>query len=180
MRLFLAIDLPEKEKIKLERQITALKKQYPQFNWVTPENFHITIYFFGERQDTEKIIKKISDLLWDQSVFYLYSLNLDVFVHNKLVTYLTFQREKRIEQLAMAIKNNFDQNSNSQKKFIPHLTLARSSKSSKQQYFALKRKLSKIRINISFPVEEVFLFESILTDKKPIYKKIATFKLLKD
>ncbi|GAB4218882.1 MAG: RNA 2',3'-cyclic phosphodiesterase [Candidatus Microgenomates bacterium] len=180
MRLFLAIDLPDTVKAKLEKQIFFLKKQYPQFNWVTPENFHITLYFFGERQDSDKIIKKINDLLWNQMKFYLYSLNLNVFVHNKLITYLTFQREKKIEELAKVIRDNFEVNNSFQKKFVPHLTLARSSKSSKQQYFALQRQLTKTKIDISFPVEKITLFESVLTGKKPIYKKIADFDLVSE
>lgn len=178
MRLFLAIDLPDKIKTKLEKQIFVLKKQYPQFNWVAPENFHITLYFFGDRYDSDKIIKKVKDLLWNQPSFYLYSLNLDVFVNNKLITYLTFQREKRIEELAKIIKNGFEANQ-PQKKFIPHLTLARSSRSSKQQYFTLQKKLLRTKIDISFPVEKIILFESILTERKPVYKKVAVFDLIK-
>lgn len=180
MRLFLAIDLPEKTKQKLEKQITSLKREYPQFNWVSPENFHITIHFFGEREDAEKIKKRIENLLWNQQHFYLYSFNLDVFVKNKLITYLTFKREKQIESLAYLIKSNFETNSYLKEKFIPHLTLARGPKSSKQQYFALQRKLSRININISFVVERLILFESILTGRRPVYKPIATFELLKE
>ncbi len=180
MRLFLAIDLPEKVKKKLDEQIISIKKEYPQFTWVTPENFHLTIHFFGERNDIEKIKKKIKDLMWDQQSFYLYSFNLDVFVNNRLVVYLTFHREKKLEQLAKRIKENFEKNFANRKKFIPHLTLARSRRSSKQQYFALKKKLEKININISFPVKKLILFESILSGSKPLYKKLARFNLLSE
>lgn len=179
MRLFLAIDLPDKVKEKLNNQIKFLKKEYPQFNWVSPENFHITIHFFGERNDLEKIKKRIEKLIWDQFFFHLYSLNIDIFVNNKLVVYLNFRREKKIEELAQIIKSNFDLNFVNIKKFIPHLTLARGPRSSKQQYFALKRKLSKTKIDISFPVEKIILFESILNEKKPVYKKVACFELQK-
>lgn len=180
MRLFLAIDIPDNIKSKLERQVNFLKKQYPQFNWVSAENFHITIHFFGERDDLEKIKEKINKLIWNQFIFHLYSLNVDVFVNNKLVVYLNFRREKKIEELAQIIKSNFDINLANSKKFIPHLTLARGPRSSKQQYFALKRKLSKTKIDIFFPVDKIILFESILSEKKPIYKKIASFSLQKE
>jgi len=98
MRLFLAIELPDKVKQKLDEQLEGIKKEYPQFTWVAPENFHVTIHFFGERNDVDKIKKKIKDLLWDQTVFYLYSFKPDVFVNHKLITYLTFHREKKIEE----------------------------------------------------------------------------------
>lgn len=180
MRLFLAIELPEKVKKELDVQLEDIKKEYPQFTWVSPENFHITIHFFGERNGLDKIKKKVKDLIWDQTAFYLYSFKLDVFANHKLTTYLTFIREKRIEELASRIKENFEENSVNEKKFIPHLTIARGPRSSKQQYFVLKKRLEKIDVDISFAVRKLVLFESILSGKRPIYKKLAVFNLLKE
>lgn len=180
MRLFLAVELPEKVRKQLDEQLVPIKKEYPQFTWVTPENFHVTIHFFGERNDVDRIKKRIKDLLWDQTIFYLYSFNLDVFVNHKLVVYLTFNREKKIEQLASRIKENFDGNKVNERKFIPHLSLARGPRSSKQQYFVLKKRLEKINIDISFMVKELVLFESILYGRRPLYKKLATFSLIKE
>lgn len=180
MRLFLAVELPKKVKEELNIQLKGIKKEYPQFIWVDPENFHLTIHFFGERNDVDNIKKKIKDIIWDQASFYLYSFILDVFVNNKLVIYLTFYREKKIEELAEKIKSNFDGNLVVDRKFIPHLTLARGPRSSKQQYFALKKRLEKTNIDISFSVKKVVLFESILIGSKPVYKKLAKFNLLKD
>ncbi len=180
MRLFLAIELPDKVKQELDVQLEGIKKEYPQFTWVTPKNFHITIHFFGERDDLDKIKKKVKDLLWDQTAFYLYSFKPDVFVNHKLTTYLTFLREKRVEELASRIKENFEANSVNEKKFIPHLSLARGPRSSKQQYFVLKKRLEKNDVDISFAVRRLVLFESILSGKKPVYKKLAVFNLLKE
>lgn len=179
MKLFLAIEIPDKIKDKLNNQLKELKNFYPQFNWVSKENFHITLYFFGEVNDENKIKKIINDLVWDQEDFYLYSFNLDVFVRNNLIIYLNFYREKKIENLAQLIKSKFQNNNLMEKKFIPHLTIARSSKSSKQQYFALKRVLKQINIEINFLVDKIVLYQSILTNKKPIYKKLTTFNLIK-
>ncbi|MFH0979351.1 MAG: RNA 2',3'-cyclic phosphodiesterase [Candidatus Roizmanbacteria bacterium] len=180
MRLFLAVDLPVKVKKELDEQLADFKKEYPQFNWVSVENFHVTIHFFGETNKVERIKKRIKDVIWDQTRFFLYSLDADVFANHKLVVYLTFRREKRIEQLAERIKSNFSVNSVNQRKFVSHLTLARGPRSSKQQYFVLKKRLQKLQVDISFPVKKVILFESILDGRKPIYKKIASFNLLND
>lgn len=180
MRLFLAVELPDKVKKELNSQLQGIIKEYPQFNWVSEDNFHVTIHFFGERNDIDVIKKKVKDLLWDQTVFYLYSFEPDVFVNNKLVVYLTFRREKKIEELGERIKSNFDSNIVNNRKFVPHLTLARGPRSSKQQYFVLKKRLAKINIDISFPVKKLTLFESILDGRKPIYKKLGSFSLLKE
>lgn len=179
MRLFLAIELSDKIKQELESQLEDIKKQHPDFTWVTPENFHITVHFFGEMYDAAILKKKIKDLLYDQEEFHLYSANVDVFAHQKLLMYLNFRREKKLEGLADKIRNNFigpyvDQ------KFVPHLTIGRGRRSSKQQYFVLKKRVEKIPIDIAFKVNKVVLFESILTGKKPVYKKLASFSLIKN
>lgn len=179
MRLFLAIELPEKIKQQLDVQLVDVRKKYPEFNWVTTDNFHITVYFFGETVNIDPIKKKIKDLLFDREGFYLYSTSIDVFVHQKLLMYLNFRREKKLESLANLIKDNFS-GPYSEQKYIPHLTIGRGRKSSKQQYFALKKKMEKVDVDISFNVTKLVLFESILTGKKPYYKKLATFALLKN
>ena len=116
-------------------------------------------------------------MLFDRENFYLYSTTVDVFATQKLVIYLEFKREKRLEDVAELIKGNFDGNEYNERKFVPHLTLARGRRSSKQQYFALKKKLEKANIDISFKASKLVLFESILEGRKPIYKKLASFKL---
>ncbi len=95
MRLFLAIELPESVKKKLEKELFDIKSFYPYFNWVSWENYHITLHFYGDKQDDEKIKKKLKDALFDQESFYLYSSKFDVFVSKKIVVYLGFKREKK-------------------------------------------------------------------------------------
>ncbi len=177
MRLFLAIELPKKIKTALELQLTDIKREYPGFNWVSPENFHCTVHFFGERNDLEKIKQKVKDLIWDKEKFYIYSKNIDVIANDKLLVFLTFFREKRLEDLAQTIKDYFGNGNLTDRKFLPHLTLARGKRSSKQQYFVLKKRLEKISVDVSFKVTEIVLFESILEGKKPLYKKLASFEL---
>lgn len=171
MRLFLAIDLPAKVKTELEEQITPLKKEYPQFNWVSKENFHITIHFYGDTNKDTKIKEQLKNLLYDQESFYLYSREVDLFINAKIVIYLNFRREKKLEELEKKLGV-------SGKKFIPHLSLARCRIPSKQQYFVLKKRTQKLNIDISFPVKKVSLFESILGGKKPTYKKLAQIPLI--
>jgi 2'-5' RNA ligase len=178
MRLFLAIELSSKIKQELQGQLDSVKKKYPEFSWVTQENFHITIHFFGETDKVDSIKAKIKDLAYDQENFHLYSGAVEVIANHKLLIYLTFRREKKLEQLASLIDNNFDPNRYSNLKFVPHLTLARARRSSKQQYFVLKKRMEKLIIDISFKVSRIVLFESVLSGGKPLYKRVAAFKLL--
>jgi len=176
MRLFLAIDLPSEVKRNIDRQLEKIKTEYAYFNWVPPENYHITVHFFGETNEVDKIRKKITEILYDQEKFYLYSRDIDLFINTKIVIYLNFRKEKKLEDLVKKIRSSF--NGGDKKKFVPHLTLARSRIPSKQQYFAQKKKLRQIDINVSFPVEKLVLFRSLLEGKKPVYEKIDEFFLI--
>lgn len=178
MRLFVGVQLPEKTKIELDKQLSDVRKQYPEFEWVAPDNFHITIHFFGEIQDIAPIKKKLADILFDQESFYLYSREIEVFANHKLTIYLNFRREKKLEELARVIEENFEANRYSQLKFVPHLTIARARRSSKQQYFVLKKRMEKINIDVSFPVKKITLLESVMSDRKPQYNKVSNFPLL--
>jgi len=176
MKLFLAIDLPAASKKKLDQQIEKLKKDYPQFSWVTPENFHITLHFFGETNQLERIKKKVREAIYDANLFYLYSLGANLFINKKIVLYIYFKREKRLEELTSKIKKIFQ--AEEVKKFVPHLTIARYRIPSKQQYLNLKKKLQQLPLEIDFSIKKIYLFQSILEGQKPIYKKITSFSLL--
>ena len=177
MRLFLAIDLPTASKKKLAEQLEKLMNDYTNFTWVPPENYHITLYFFGEISNVEKIKKKVEEAIFDVESFRLYSIGADLFIKNKILLYIYFKREKKAEALESKIKNIFQ--IKDKKKFIPHLTIGRYKVPSKQQYINLKKKLNQLTITIDFPVNNVYLFQSNLSQGKSIYKKIATFRLLK-
>src|SRR3989338_511497 len=99
MRLFLAIDLPKKAKKQLEDNLFSLKKEYADFNWVSEKNYHITLIFFGEIQNPEKIIKTIEKEVYDIDPFYLYSSDAGLFLNKKVVLHINFRREKKLEKV---------------------------------------------------------------------------------
>lgn len=178
MRLFLAIDLPKTVKQKVTAALTDIKSQYPDFKWVSEENYHITLEFFGEVREVERIEKQIINALYDQNSFYLYSNSADLFIQDKITIYLNFRREKTVEALVGKIMSATNRKNNGDRKFMPHLTLARYKIPSKQQYFVLKKRLSKLDIDIHFHTRKLVLFQSILGGSKPIYKKVKQFNLL--
>jgi len=180
MRLFLAIEISTKVKNEISEALSDLRKDYPQLIWTEPNNYHLTIFFIGETDKVEKIKKAIEDLVFDQESFYLYSTNCGIFIKNKIITYLNFRREKKLEELNNKISDHFSSMQNSQLKFVPHLTFARGKVPSKQQYFVLKKKLENTDIDTEFLVDKVVLYESILNSKNTIYRRIAEFPLIKN
>ena len=107
MRLFLAIELSDKIKKEIDEQLSEIKKTYPQFQWVSSDNYHITIHFFGEISDHKKIINKLEQVLYDKESFYFYSTSVDLFIHHKITINLDFRREKKIEKINDSIKEIF-------------------------------------------------------------------------
>ncbi len=175
MRLFLAIDLPSNVKNKLHKQLKTLREDYPDYRWVTEENYHITIHFFGEKKSADKITQQITDATYYASPFHLYSFKTDLFMRGKIIIYLSFKRNKILEKLVDELKVRLSLPNDS--RFVPHLTIGRYRIPSKQQYLHLKKKLKNLSIDISFEVRKLLLFESILESKKPIYKVVAEFPL---
>lgn len=177
MQLFLAIELTTEIKEQLHEQLLPLEREYPQFIWVPKTNYHLTIEFFGEVEYPEALKRKIEDLLYDQDEFYLYAQGLDLFMSTKITIYLNFMRQKELEGLVDKVRNDFV-TATPRKKFLPHLSLSKYKIPSKQQYLALKKKLERFEVDLEIPVKEVVLFQSLLGNRFPEYKKIAAFPLL--
>lgn len=177
MRLFLAIDLPEESKKVLALQLDSLRKEYPAFNWVQPQNYHLTVHFFGETQRLSEISKQAKDIIFEQKPFYLYSTSLDMFMSHYITVYVNFRRERLLEELIDKTRVTFSEEFQEVKKFIPHITVSRCKVPSKQQYFHLQKKISRTDIDLEFPVNEISLFESTVASRVPVYRKVETFPL---
>lgn len=48
MRLFLALNLPKKERARIHRAARRLREQDLPVRWVEPDNYHVTLKFLGE------------------------------------------------------------------------------------------------------------------------------------
>jgi len=177
MRVFLAVDIPNKVRAELSEQLVALQKEYPYLIWVPEDNYHITLHFFGhkDKQEVEKITRAMDTLIYDIPSFRLYASYADLFINDKILLYIGFARQKILEEVEARIRAHFG--GDKSKKFVPHLSIARYKIPSKQQYLLLKKKLERLEVETTFEVTEISLYESILAGKVPRYKKLATFPL---
>ncbi len=175
MRLFLALDLPKEAKQKLASQIVKLQEEYPYFKWVSKENYHITLHFFGSQFKPPFLIRKINEAIYDSNQFRLYSLHADLFLRGKITLYLGFQRNKELESIVYKIRKSLRLDTTG--RFIPHLTLGRYKVPSKQQYLHLKKKIRNLNVDIEFKIPKLILFNSLLETPKPLYEKVAEFPL---
>ncbi len=177
MRLFLGIDLPEKQKEKLYETVLPLIKKYPQYNWVHPDNYHATLQFYGEVDDVNELVKRIDQVLYDKETFYLYGLGIDLFPSQELVLHMTYRREKKIDGIVDELEAAYP-SFVKQRSFVFHTTIARAKRSSKQQYLHLRKQLDAIEVDIDFKVSKLTLFASSKNWEGRKYEIIKEFSLL--
>lgn len=66
MRLFVALELPEGFRGKMERIQNTLRPLSPEVRWVRPENFHLTLKFLGEMdaaglEDLQAVLERVAE-----------------------------------------------------------------------------------------------------------------------
>lgn len=176
MRLFLAIPLPDAVKESLYEQTEPWRKEYPYLKWVPQNNYHITLFFFGDQFPASILKDRVENVTFDTRSFHLFSGENGIMMRNSLILYAGFLKSQSIEQLVKRIKAEL--NIVDDLKFFPHLTLARYRIPSKQQYLLLKKKWLKTHFDIEFEVSQITLYESVIEKNVPVYTPQTTFPLL--
>jgi 2'-5' RNA ligase len=177
MRLFIGIEVPDEVKKQVTKQLNVFQNKHKDFNWTIPENYHITVHFLGEvaPEYLNPLKKKIEESLFELPTFHLFSGECDLFMRHNITIYMGFSREKKLEHVVERINTVFA--SHSEQKYLPHLTLAKYRIPSKQQYLALKKEVEHLELEVDFPVDSIYLYESKLGGRNPVYEKIHEFKL---
>jgi len=158
-------------------QTESLRDDYPEFNWVPPENFHISLYHMDEIKDDKVplVVEHVQNALYDIEQTHAFSLGADLTIDKTIVLYISFRRNKTLEVIYSRIKELFEDKST--KSFLPHMTIARYKIPSKQQYFHLKKKLYEMDVELDFPINQIQLYQSISRPKNPIYNKVKSISL---
>jgi 2'-5' RNA ligase len=180
MRTFLAIDIPNDVKEAIQEKIDPLMQEYRNINWTPPENYHITLHFFGIVPD-EKIKPlgdRIEDCLFDAESFPIKLRSGGIFMRNSIVLHVNTYRSKKAEEVVKKIHT--DLGIDEVRSFVPHISIARHKIPSKQQYLLLKKKLMALSFEEEFRVDEVHLYESILKRNHAVYTKVRTFSLINE
>jgi len=180
MRLFIALEIPQKVKEEIAAIQKKLKTENISGRWVKPEITHLTLVFLGETAPN-KIgnIKKILNGASTQiSPINLWLEKIDAFPSpgKAKIIHLPLKGEVgklnalilKIQKSLIKQKVYFDK-----KPFVPHLTVGRLKKPQN-----LTLLLSKIKIpHREFFSNKLNLIQSILTPQGPIYKTLRSFDL---
>lgn len=175
MRLFLAIDIPEKLKEEggvIQEEI----KDLGNIRLVDEKQIHITLKFIGEAYP-EKVIEKLKGLEFEN--FSLVANKIGFFPNKNYikVLWLGFEESEDVQKLYSNINSRLESltKKNEHEKFIPHATIARIQYLTPDNKKKLQTYNSREVPNISFEVSNIKLMKSTLTSEGPIYEVLEEF-----
>lgn len=181
LRLFIAAALPEKakEEIGLWQQDIASNTS-GKIKFVKQENLHITLKFLGNTEDEKQArVTTILDSLKNRKSFKSDIQTVSAFpgMRNPKVLVAKLIKNKEIlQEINSTLENKLFEIGfeKEDRYYIPHITLARTKdnrgRKSLADWFASNE---RVKLNkISFNVNRICLYQSILKTDGPIYKEI--------
>lgn len=184
IRSFLAIELPEAIRRKIEEVQKDLKLSHADMRWVSPEKIHLTLKFFGSIDESriDPIVKSIGGPTQTSSPFSLAVRGMGAFPHlkNPRVIWMglvdekeilpSFQRELEKELRKIGFESE-------DRPFHPHLTLGRmKSNQGRDELIGRMEKYREEQFG-DFQVEKVVLLKSDLRPSGPIYTPLKELRL---
>ena len=175
MRLFIAIPIPK----DIKNQLLRLRCDVTGVRWLEYDQLHLTLSFLGEVEGD--IFKRVL-----QDLERIYHPSLDIFIkgvghfgnNNSLrVLYAKVELSNSLKELQKKVVSLLQEEGLpvTERKFIPHITLARSKMGVSSDALPFLRDNSTM--SLSFEAEEFVLFSSKLSEFGAKYKEEATYEL---
>ncbi len=194
MRIFIALDIPNEIRQRVERFMEGVRNFAPDARWVRPESLHVTLKFIGERnfesvEEIKGVLASIKTTSFDLSF-----RGCGFFPTTKAARVFWIGIESKPELAALAKQIDVAAASmgipTEEHAFTPHLTLARTGRDSgaprwqksdgpNKRFQKLQEKLSALPSPEfgTMTAREFFLYESQLMRGGARYTKIAQFAL---
>lgn len=172
MRAFIAIDIPE----NVKKEIVKIQNKLPEFagKKTEKENLHLTLKFLGEIDEAkiEKIKQKLKDIKIRGFEAELTKIGFFDKQKNGIIWIHMANCEKLQKEIDEKLSGLFEK----EKRFMPHLTIARVKKIKNKKIFL--EELNNLNLEkIKVPVNNFVLKKSVLTEKKPVYENIEIYNL---
>jgi 2'-5' RNA ligase len=176
IRLFVGLPLPP----EVRQRLSFLTGGVPGARWDPPENFHITLRFIGEVEmgqadDIDAELQRIQ-----APGFALGLASVDHFgpSDKARVLYAGVERSEMLLRLQGKVENAAQRAGlpPEQRKFTPHVTLARLSNAPAQRILAFREAHALFRAG-PFPIGEFTLYSSHPGKGHAVYREEATYPL---
>ena len=194
MRLFIALDLDSSIRERIVRFMEGVENFAPDARWIKQESMHVTLKFIGEQPEAavEKIKHSLATIQTSATEISFRGYGFFPTPKSARVFWVGMEAGPQLAALANAIDEKLIPLgiAKEDRKFSPHLTLARSPGSSgsprrqkrdgpKNTFQHLQEKLSALPSPEfgSMTPREFFLYQSQLSPKGSKYTKLAKFAL---
>jgi len=191
MRLFVGLDIPHSVRTAISRYVDEARRHAPDAKWVKPESYHVTLKFIGEwKRDVREVIAAIQKI--EAPAFDIGFCGCGFFPNARAprVFWIGIHSSESLPQLASQVDDATAAFGieREDKKYSPHLTLARSGSGSprfkRDERLApgMKRLAEKID-SLPSPdfgathATEFYLYESKLSPGGAQYTKLKSFPL---
>jgi RNA 2',3'-cyclic 3'-phosphodiesterase len=191
MRLFLALDIDEDVRRRIERFVEGVRGFAPDVRFVGPESFHITLKFLGETSQAERIKVALREVHCRPFQVSFRGYGFFPGAKNARVFWAGIEAGPELQQLSAAVDAamlplGFEREKGP---YRPHLTLARSGSGRpakmrgdrpNDNFAGLNSKLSKFPAPEfgTMTAREFYLYESKLSPRGAQYTKIEKFALI--
>lgn len=180
MRAFLAIDLPEEIRAALRQKQKAFATSCPEARWTQSAGIHLTLKFLGKISEAQ--IRDVSEALIALGAFASFKVKVKGYgffpdARRPRVFWAGIEAPPALGELANRVEDAMDKLgfAREQRKFNPHLTLARFKTPQPQPALADAVAKDQDQSLGEFDASELFLFESKLSPHGAEYLKVARF-----
>lgn len=194
MRLFVALDIDNPIRERIARFVEGMRNIAPDARWVKEESLHVTLKFIGEQPEgsVDQIKQALAATTGRSTEVVFRGCGFVPTAKSARVFWIGMEAGPELAALAAAMDTNLRPLGipEEERKFNPHLTLARSAGGSgaprwrkedgpKRTFQHLQEKLSVLPGPEfgSMTAREFFLYQSRLSPKGSTYTKLAKFDL---
>ena len=182
VRSFLAIELKPELKTEIKKTIKEFKKIDTDIKYVSPENLHLTLKFFGNINQTQ--IKQITEatkkVLKNFEEFKIEIEGIGTFPNkNRIkVIWVGLNKNKTLNKLQKELDNEFNKlGFPKERNYKSHLTIGRMKTAKNKDKVQKTIKENENIIIGEMTVKNVYLKKSNLTPNGPIYENLEEFSL---
>ncbi len=190
MRLFVALDIDEPIRQKLQGFVEGLSRYAPDIRFVRPETFHITLKFLGETEKLEAIQQSLAEIRAGAFTVDFRGYGFFPGPKNPRVFWAGIETGPELQSLATAVDGRLSQLGFERERgpLQLHLTLARSGSGrprpmpgdkANTRFARLQERLSKLPQPEfgTMTAREFYLYESKLSPSGARYIKLHAFPL---
>lgn len=169
MRTFIAINLSEEERNRVQRAARALRTSDYPIRWVSPENVHLTLKFLGEVEERRaaELGEAVERAVAGADSFEMTARGFGAFPSNRRprVVWVGIEADERLSALFGKLESELEALGfePETRTFKPHLTLGRARrKAGGRDFDGFEERVTSLEYEDRFGVRSVDLMRSVL------------------